>query len=229
MSKLFMYGTEHQELEQLMMLVPNFLPRRNGVIVVQRIRNEPEFLQHGRCSKRITDYCGSKPGTSMSKQIATGDISYVEILGKCFKNSESYPLEKRITDLNRTHNGEFFLSPIHESRFNTVCRLQNEPIESRATTYLATLFLLTADDKLWYAAKDHVYLDSFDFKRMNLNGINTDGYALYQMAKTLQRGQEYIKLNEISDKHLIGDRAFKAIIHSVLITKYGAAVLQMKS
>ena len=40
MSKSFMYGSELQELEQLMMLVPNFLPRRSGVIVVQRIRNE---------------------------------------------------------------------------------------------------------------------------------------------------------------------------------------------
>jgi hypothetical protein len=229
MSKLFMYGSEFQELEQLMMLVPNFLPRRSGVIVVQRIRNEPEDLQYGKGRKRITDYCVSKPSSSISRQITAGDISYEEILGKCFENSDSYSLKKRLADLIRKNDGELFIGPIHESRFNTVCRLQNEPIESRATTYLATLFLLTADDKLWCAAKDHVYLDSFDFKRMYLNGINTDGYALYQMAKTLQRGQEYIKLNEISDKHLIGDRAFKAIIHSMLITKYGAAVLQMKS
>lgn len=199
------------------------------MIVVQRIRNEPEFLKHGKCRKQITDYCGSKSSRSMTKQIANGDISYEEILASCFEESDSYPLKRRLTDLYKDHNGKFFQSPIHESRFNTVCRFQNEPIESRATVYLATLFLLTADDKLWCAAKDHVYLDSFDFKRMHLNGINTDGYALYQMAKTLQRGQEYIKLNEISDKHLIGDRAFKAIIHSVLITKYGAAVLQMKS
>ena len=35
-----MYGSELQEIEQLMMLVPNFLPRRSGVIVVQRIRSE---------------------------------------------------------------------------------------------------------------------------------------------------------------------------------------------
>ena len=32
MSKFFMYGSELQEIEQLMMFVPNFLPRRSGVI-----------------------------------------------------------------------------------------------------------------------------------------------------------------------------------------------------
>ncbi len=36
MPKFFMYGSELQELEQLMMLVPNFLPRRSGVIVVYK-------------------------------------------------------------------------------------------------------------------------------------------------------------------------------------------------
>ena len=44
MSKFFMYGSELQELEQLMMLVPKFLPRRSGVIVMQRIRNEEESI-----------------------------------------------------------------------------------------------------------------------------------------------------------------------------------------
>jgi len=29
-----MYGSELQETEQLMMLVPNFLPRRSGVVYV---------------------------------------------------------------------------------------------------------------------------------------------------------------------------------------------------
>jgi hypothetical protein len=34
-----MYGTDLQELEQLMMLVPNYMPRRSGVIVVKKVEN----------------------------------------------------------------------------------------------------------------------------------------------------------------------------------------------
>ena len=88
------------------------------------------------------------------------------------------------------------------------------------------MFLLTADDNLWCAAKDYIYLDRFDFKKMHLHGINTDGYAIYQMAKTIHYAKEYIKLSEISDKHLIGEQVFKVIINSILIAKYGAAMLQ---
>lgn len=34
MPRLFMYGTELQEMEQLMILVPRFSPRQKGLIVV---------------------------------------------------------------------------------------------------------------------------------------------------------------------------------------------------
>ncbi|HPW54092.1 MAG TPA: hypothetical protein PK631_06915, partial [Erysipelotrichaceae bacterium] len=128
----------------------------------------------------------------------------------------------------RNCSGDFFISQSHRGRFGSVCRLQEIPVENRSSIHLAVLFLLSADDKLWSAAKDHVYTDSFDFKKMNLSGINTDGYAIYQMAKTIYTAREYIRMDEIADKFLIGDQAFKAIIHSILIAKYGATALQVK-
>lgn len=45
MSKFFMYGTDLHELEQLMMLVPNFTPRRSGVIVMkERIKRMKKLI-----------------------------------------------------------------------------------------------------------------------------------------------------------------------------------------
>ena len=185
-----------------------------------------ESIGFERDNELITEYCKSNSASRCSNQIIGGDINYEEIVCKCFEKNESHHLNVRLGDLIRNNNGELFLSPKHRSRFQTVCRIQNEAIENRSPSYLATLFLLTVDDNLWCAAKDHIYLDRFDFKKMHLHGINTDGYAIYQMAKTIHYAKEYIKLNEISDKHLIGEQAFKGIINSILIAKYGAAMLQ---
>lgn len=33
MSKIFMYGTSLGEIEQLMMMAPNFSPRRSGIVI----------------------------------------------------------------------------------------------------------------------------------------------------------------------------------------------------
>jgi len=33
MAKLFMYGTSLEEIEQLMVMIPNFQPRRSGIVI----------------------------------------------------------------------------------------------------------------------------------------------------------------------------------------------------
>lgn len=72
--EIFMYGSELQELEQLMMLVPNFLSRRSGVIVVQRIRNEEVPSGFERDYEHITAYCSSNGSSSFTNQIAGGTL-----------------------------------------------------------------------------------------------------------------------------------------------------------
>lgn len=45
MSRSFMYGTRLQEMEQMMMSVPNFLPRGKGMIIMGKkmIDEKEEF------------------------------------------------------------------------------------------------------------------------------------------------------------------------------------------
>ena len=76
MSKFFMNGSEFQEIEQLMMLVPNFLPRRSGVIVVQNFGNEEVQNGFERDYGRITAYCSSNASSSFINKIAGGVINY---------------------------------------------------------------------------------------------------------------------------------------------------------
>ncbi|MEG2929157.1 MAG: hypothetical protein RR846_06355, partial [Oscillospiraceae bacterium] len=60
-------------------------------------------------------------------------------------------------------------------------------------------------------------------------GISTAGYALYKAAKTIESGKLYIKENELTDKNLIDKIAFKTIIQSFLIAKYGDEILSVKN
>lgn len=227
MSKFFMYDSELQELEKLMMLVPNFVPRGSGMVVVHGLgkadaqEREVEILPILAEQFRFDSDNGCLNGNGR-------DASYERFITSCFHDCKSYRLQSRLEYLIRNYLSDFFISQAHKARFDSVCRLQEIPVENKSPIHLAALFLLTVDEKLWLAAKEHVYDDHFDFKKMNLSGINTDGYAIYQMAKTLFTAKEYIRMDEIADKFLIGDQAFKAIIHSILIAKYGAPVFQVK-
>lgn len=224
MSKFFMYDSELKDLEQLMMLVPNFVPRGSGMVVVHGfVKEDPHQAQ-----VTLQNFINQVGVKSYARFLDRIEDVYDSIIANCFHECKFYSFRSRLEYLIRTCSGDFFISQSHRGRFDSVCRLQEIPVENRSPIHLAVLFLLSADEKLWHAAKDHVYDDHFDFKKMSLSGINTDGYAIYQMAKTIFTAKEYIRMDEIADKFLIGDQAFKAIIHSILIAKYGAPVLQVK-
>ncbi len=227
MSKYFMYGTGLQEFEKLMMLVPNFLPRGSGVIVQKKLQNKNESIRCPNCNNYFCDQCSEKICGSFCEKLAARLICYKTIVENCYKEFKSYRFKKRLGRLVRNFDGDVFINLNHRFRFCKVCRIQNISIENRNPIYIAVLFLLTADDRLWDSTKDKIYLDSFDFKRMNLNGINTDGYALYQTARTILLGKEYIRMDEIADEYLIGDNTFKVIINAILISKYGADMFQV--
>lgn len=57
MSKFFMYGTELQDIEQMMMLVPNFIPRRSGVAVVKKLEYENEGVTCHDCDRYKHSRC----------------------------------------------------------------------------------------------------------------------------------------------------------------------------
>jgi len=227
MSKFFMYGTELQDIEQMMMLVPNFITRRSGVVVVKKLQYENEGVSCPDCDRYKRSRCRDNTFSCFAEKVAAGEICYKNIVNDYYKNLKSYHLKKRLEQLIRKFNGDIFLNPIHSSRFHTILKIQNESMKSKNPTYLATLFLLTADDNLCRIAKDHIYKNSFDFKNMRLNGINTDVYALYQTARTIYTGIEHIKMSEVADDTLIGTDAFKAIINAAMVAGYGADMFQV--
>ena len=227
MSKYFMYGTELQELEQMMMLVPNFMPRRSGVIIVKKLQNKNTNIRCSDCNYFIGSQCSKNICSCFTERLEAGMICYETIVKNCYKEFKSYRFKRRLARLVRNFDGDIFINPIHRFSFYKVCWIQNVSIENRNPSYLAVLFLLTADDRLWDLAKGYTYLDCFDFKKMNLKGINTDGYALYQTARTILLGREYIRIDEIADENLIEEDTFKAIINAILISKYGADMFQV--
>jgi hypothetical protein len=130
--------------------------------------------------------------------------------------------------LSNRFTGQLFLNHNHKERFYHLIQKQDIDIEDGAPSYLAVIFLLTADEVLWNTSEDAVCLNGFDFSSIHLRQISTEEYALYQTAKTIWSGKEYIRISEIADRELIDDTTFKIIINASLIAKYGANVFSIK-
>ena len=193
MSRYFLYDTRFSELEQMMMLVPNFTSRKRGLIIMGNLESDAESIKD--------------------------QLDYKALLQSSFFTLHNRYWNKRLRNLIKCWNGEWFLSGGHKQRFMS----HHLPYSSKQLC--AVIYLLSVDEDLWCRACKHISEDKINWSEMILRGINVDSYALYQTAKTIATGKEYIHINEIADEQLIGNFSFKAIIHGILIAKNGISVL----
>lgn len=230
MSKHFMNGTPLGGIEQMMMLTPNFSPKGGGgVIVNNNARCKGGIQKCDECRAKIKSRDNPNDCLYFIEKRQIGKVEYRNLLKDCFGKIKNYSLQGRLKLFDSKFTGELFLNNNHKKRFYEAHRKHDLDLWDRSPRYLAVLFLFTADEVLWNVSKQAVFLYGFDFSSIHLRQISTEGYSLYQMAKTIWIGKEYIRINEIADMDLINDIAFKAIINASLITRYGAAVFLLEN
>ncbi len=228
MSRYFMYGTSLGRIEQLMMLAPNFPQRRSGIVINNHFNCEGGIKICNGCVEKIKTRGNLNDCFCFKEKLRTDEIVYTDLIRNCFGRIKNYALKERLKLLSNRFIGQLFLNHNHKERFYHLIQKQDIDIEDGSPSYLAVIFLLTADEVLWNISENAVCLNGFDFSNIHLRQISTEVYALYQTAKTIWSGKEYIRISEIADRELIDDTAFKIIINASLIAKYGANVFSIK-
>ena len=197
MSKLFMYGTSLEGTEQLMVMVPNFQPKRSGIVINNYFNCEGGARE---CNCNVTnvnnnwDKCGY---IGSDFKISVDRCRYKDLVRECFGKINNYSLKERLKNLTNNFKGEVFLNHQHKEGFYNFLQNQDLDIHNISSRFIANLFLITADEGLWKVSKHLIKLDGFDLKEICLRDIGTNGYALYQTAKTLSTGKECIRINEL--------------------------------
>ena len=224
MSKLFMYGTSLEGIEQLMVMVPNFQPRRNGIVINNYFNCEGGVKDCNSSLINVSNRCNDCGYIHSSFLSNMDKVSYKGLINECFRKIRNYSFKDRLKHLTDSFKGEVFLNSNHKEKYYRVIYEQDLDIYDISPRYIAVIFLLTSDETLWNLLEHTVKPNGFDFNKCNLKLISIEGYAIYQMAKTIWTGKESIEISEIADVDLIDDKVFKAIINASLITRYGTDI-----
>ena len=136
---------------------------------------------------------------NLTAESSQNNATYKRLVKNCFSNFRHRYLNKRLQKLTQSFTGVWFLTPDHKQRFMTICK----PHTSKKVC--AIIYLLSADEDLWNRALGHIHPGEVNLIDIPLRGISIDGYALYQTARTIATGKEYIHINEIADEQLIGN------------------------
>lgn len=94
MSKLFMYGTSLEGLEELMVMMPNFQPRRSG-IVINNYFNCREGVKDCNCNVINVNNRSHKCGYIGSDfKVNVGRCRYKDLVREYFGKINNYFLKK---------------------------------------------------------------------------------------------------------------------------------------
>ena len=222
MSKLFMYGTSLEGIEQLMVMVPNFQPRGSGIVINNYFNCQGGDENCWMGVINVDDGCRDCISNNWDFKINVDKKRYKDLVVDCFGRIKNRSLRDRLKGLSKNFKGEIFLNNQHKERFYNFLQEENWETDNILSRFLAILFLLSADESLWRNSEEALKNSKPNLKKICLRDIDTNAYALYHTAKTLSIGRECIKINELADKDLIEDMTFKAIINSALINRYGA-------
>ncbi len=118
---------------------------------------------------------------------------------------------------------------MHRKNFTEFISPKNSNYYSSRSKFIAAVFLLSANKLLWERSKSAVVRYSVNFGAIKLNGISTDGYALYKAAKTVYSGDSDIALSELCDWTLINDTTTLTIFTGVILSRSGIKTPNFKA
>ena len=81
---------------------------------------------------------------------------------------------------------------------------------------VSSVYLLSADSRLWARAKHYIKHNKIAFDEIPLVGIRTSEFILYKAAKNLCLGTDGISISELADREIIPHSLLELIFQSII-------------
>ena len=98
---------------------------------------------------------------------------------------------------------------------------ESQKLNRNDNVKMSVLYLLTADVRLWNAAKPHIRKGYIDLDNISVKKGNLKSYTLLCVAKDLCDGTHYLSLHDLADTELISPQMLGTITTAITIRRYG--------
>lgn len=161
--------------------------------------------------------------------LGSGPYCYQALVNHFLRDLDAAALTRRLKTIQKGNEGHemLFRDAAHKRRFHSL-RSQQTVSAADSQPLMSALFLLSADDFLWQRSRNAIHAGRIDFPAINIRGISTASYAVYQTARDLYQGTRHITLSDLTDPEMVDDRLLRLLINSFLVRRHGLAALGVK-
>lgn len=175
----FMSDTPYAEFERQMQQAPGFQPRKSGMTV--------------SCHAAVEPGCRSEFGVC---------CPFEELLARFAAEVAVSSFVARVSRVSVKKQGVFPRNG-HRNRFESLWSGRKMKTDRNASC--AAIYLLSADRFLWGKSVTAIQEDAIQFKKIQIGGVDLQGYVLFHAARDLYQGTSHMKLSELLDPKLIDD------------------------
>ena len=163
----------------------------------------------------------------LAERMEAGTVGYAEAV------AELFPLHPRLTPrllrLSETFPGSLWQDSEHKRRFTYLRALHGFRRKRDTPVFLAVLYLLTSGKDLGDRTFNCFCRDGIDFRYARRRGISQHNYTLLMAAKSLYCVTDEVTKGDLADPQIIPDEAFRLIINSLLIARFGSDALRIST
>lgn len=116
----------------------------------------------------------------------------------------------------------FYKNDTHRNIYRTtvvICPRKQSP------QMLAALYLLSADQNLWKAAREQKHNKRIDFDRIKPDSCSHFGYTLLKTAEDICDDTKHMNLRDLSNVYTISDKMLELIYSALKIARDGYAAI----
>ena len=162
----------------------------------------------------------------LAERIEAGSLGYEDALLGSFPDNPS--LEDKLHTAVRLFRGSLWLNELHRQRMEALkargcCRQYCDK-----STYLAAMYLLTADTDIAKRTAGCFCKDGIVFSHATTKGISPHGYTLLSAARDIYADGDGIALADLADEDVIDTQAFCLIVNALLIARFGSIALELR-
>lgn len=110
-----------------------------------------------------------------------------------------------------------FRNKNHQAIFSS----ESQKLNRNDNVKMSVLYLLTADVRLWSAAKHHIRKGYIDLDSISVKKGNLKSYTLLCVARDIACGTSFLSINDLADTELISPQMLGTITTAITIRRYG--------
>lgn len=216
-----------RELDRLMRSVPNFAPRGHGIILSRKQEYTAKDCDCRYCpyySARRKNACALDRCDCVAERIIAGVATYRETIAETMSVIHYPPIVRRINQLLKESEETpmNYRNEKHRIVFAEVIARLNR----KDKALMSALYLLTADHRLWQAAKPFTRQNEINMNAVRVRDCDENAYTLLCAAKDLYLGTKHLTVSDLADAELIPPKVFALICNAMAIRRFGLGAIQ---